>query len=166
MRISRWWGPVGVALLTQLLSLAAAGRQQPKKYPWEKEPGPIAGRWKVTCARSAGVIIEVGLQSKTTASGHVALPGAAPKERHSAGRGREVRLSSRGGDAAPGGRRPGQVGRSAQVAQRGRRAALGPDHHDRDRREAERDHDDRRLLQGHAAGSLDAGANETPRRTG
>lgn len=85
MRISRWWGPVGVALLTQLLSLAAAGRQQPKKYPWEKEPGPIAGRWKVTCARSAGMIVEVGLQSKTTASGHVAVLGAAEKYGYSAG---------------------------------------------------------------------------------
>src|SRR5262249_61797128 len=88
MRISRWWGPVGVALLTQLLSLAAAGRQQPKKYPRGKEPGPIAGRWKVTCARSAGVIIEGGLQAETTASGDGARLGAAEEDGDSAGGGR------------------------------------------------------------------------------
>ena len=40
-------------LMVLLVALAAvafvtAASAQKKKYPWEKDPGPIAGRWKAT----------------------------------------------------------------------------------------------------------------------
>ena len=39
-----------MVLLVALAAVAfvASASAQKKKYPWEKEPGPIAGRWKLS----------------------------------------------------------------------------------------------------------------------
>src|SRR5205823_11830266 len=54
-------------------------------YPWQKDPGPIAGRWKATCENSAGMIVEFTLKSQKAASGRIAVLGAAGKYGYSAG---------------------------------------------------------------------------------
>src|SRR5262249_56907468 len=49
------------------------------KYAWQKDPGPIGGRWKVSCPDSAGMIVEFSLKSPTVAMGRVAEVGSAAK---------------------------------------------------------------------------------------
>jgi hypothetical protein len=63
------------AIATMLVTTAAAA--QPKPYPWQKEPGPIAGRWKATCSASGNLVVEFRLVGDKKASGTIAELGAA-----------------------------------------------------------------------------------------
>ncbi len=49
------------------------------KYPWEKEPGPIAGSWRVTCPERQGMVIRFSLDGTTKATGKIAELGSASK---------------------------------------------------------------------------------------
>jgi hypothetical protein len=67
-----------------LVGLFALGLSTPVvadtvKYPWAKPPGPIAGRFKVSCENSQGLTIEFSLQGEKRAVGRVAALGAAGK---------------------------------------------------------------------------------------
>jgi hypothetical protein len=44
------------------------------RYPWERDPGPIAGRWQASCPGSRDFIIEVSVSGKR-AVGRVAAVG-------------------------------------------------------------------------------------------
>jgi hypothetical protein len=83
---------LGLALLAALFATTASARDSarsrsirspsaqgssPRRYPWQKDPGPIAGRWGVSCPGSAGMILEVTVRGKTEASGRVAALGRA-----------------------------------------------------------------------------------------
>jgi len=73
----RKWILLCVVMATQLGTAARGG--EPKKYPWQKDPGPIAGKWKVSCNESAGMTVDVTVKSDKIASGRVAEVGAAKK---------------------------------------------------------------------------------------
>jgi hypothetical protein len=47
-----------VSLLLFGTVLAMSALAGDKRLPWQKDPGPIAGRWSVTCAERAGMVIE------------------------------------------------------------------------------------------------------------
>jgi hypothetical protein len=51
----------------------------------DRPPGPIAGRWRVTCPDSDGMILDISVKSPTSATGKVAEPGAAAKFGYKAG---------------------------------------------------------------------------------
>lgn len=68
-----------------VMAMGAAAHGEAKKYPWEKDPGPIAGRWKVTCSESAGMIVDVSVKKEKLASGRVSEVGAAKKYGYSEG---------------------------------------------------------------------------------
>jgi hypothetical protein len=59
--------------------LASPARAEPVKYPWAKPPGPIAGRFKLTCEGSKDMVVEFSLQGEKKAIGHVASLGEAAK---------------------------------------------------------------------------------------
>jgi hypothetical protein len=69
--------------LTLALGLLVATAVQaapttPKKLPWMKPPGPIEGRWKVTCPGADGMIVAFSVVDKK-ATGRVEDPGAGTK---------------------------------------------------------------------------------------
>jgi hypothetical protein len=66
-----------LALGLLLATVAQAAPTQPKT-PWKKPAGPIAGRWKVTCAGADGMIIAVTVV-ENKATGRVEDPGAGTK---------------------------------------------------------------------------------------
>jgi len=77
-------------LMVALVALAAvafatSASAQKKKYPWEKEPGPIAGKWKATCPASGNLVIEFRLVGDKKASGTIAELGGAGKYGYKAG---------------------------------------------------------------------------------
>ena len=67
------------------LALATSASAQKKKYPWEKDPGPIAGKWKATCPASGNLVIEFRVTGEKKASGTIAELGAAGKYGYKAG---------------------------------------------------------------------------------
>jgi hypothetical protein len=69
-----------VFLFTIVATMLASGTAMAeKKYPWAKEPGPIAGKWKTTCPNSAGMVIEFTMAGDKKAVGRIAEVGAASK---------------------------------------------------------------------------------------
>jgi|SRR5579862_9412341 len=69
---------VGLAVFA--LSLSSSGaRADEKKLPWQKAPGPIAGKWAVTCDGEKGMVLEFVLQGDKKASGRIATLGDAGK---------------------------------------------------------------------------------------
>src|SRR5262249_30478580 len=76
-----------ISLIVCLACLWAPGHAhgQAKKYPWQKEAGPIAGRWKATCARSAGLIIQFDRVGEKQAVGRIAALGQAAKYHYKQG---------------------------------------------------------------------------------
>jgi hypothetical protein len=80
-----------VAVVAAALTSSAVA--QKKKYPWEKQPGPIAGKWKATCAASGNLAIEFRLTGDRKAVGTIAELGSAGKYGYK--RGEEIfRLSA------------------------------------------------------------------------
>ena len=66
--------------LVVLGSLAYAGPASARKhYAWEKDPGPTAGQWKVTCPVRGDFVVELKLDGKKQASGYVAELGTLGK---------------------------------------------------------------------------------------
>jgi hypothetical protein len=76
---------VGSLLATLLFGTAATAHDAPKQYPWQKDPGPIAGRWRVSCAHSAGMAIEFTLATPKSASGRICELGKGGKYGYSQG---------------------------------------------------------------------------------
>ena len=72
---------VGFVAVTAAALMSPAAAQK-RKYPWEKEPGPIAGKWKATCPASGNLQIEFRLVGdKTVAAGGMSTftwPAATP----------------------------------------------------------------------------------------
>ena len=62
MRISK--RTLGVSLLLFGTALATATMAEGKRLPWQKDPGPIAGRWSVTCAERAGMVVEFSVNGR------------------------------------------------------------------------------------------------------
>jgi hypothetical protein len=67
-----------LTLLGLLVATAMAQAAPPKKLPWMKAPGPIEGRWKVTCPGADGMIVAITVEEKK-AVGRVEDPGAGTK---------------------------------------------------------------------------------------
>ena len=61
---------LGVSLLFLGTVLATASLAGEKRFPWQKNPGPIAGRWSVTCKERAGMVVEITVDGKS-ATGQV-----------------------------------------------------------------------------------------------
>jgi hypothetical protein len=68
-----------VVVALAAVAFVASASAQKKKYPWEKEPGPIAGKWKATCPASGNLQIEFRLVGDKKASGSIADLGGAGK---------------------------------------------------------------------------------------
>src|SRR5438876_2870800 len=66
-----------VGLFAMLLSTPVVA--ETPKYPWAKPPGPIAGRFKLSCENSQGMIVEFTVQGEKRAIGRVAALGAGAK---------------------------------------------------------------------------------------
>lgn len=62
-----------------LAVLSAPASHGQRKQPWEKGPGPIAGRWRVTCAGAQGMVVEFTLQGDKQTSGRVVHLGEGGK---------------------------------------------------------------------------------------
>jgi hypothetical protein len=75
---------LGVSLLLFGTGLAAAALAGEEPFPWRKDPGPIAGRWSVTCEEMAGMVVEFGVNGKK-ATGRVSRLGKAGVFGYSAG---------------------------------------------------------------------------------
>jgi hypothetical protein len=69
-----------VALIGALSLLSLPAESTPKQYPWQKAPGPIAGRWVIACADAQGTQIAVSI-SGTTATATVVSPKGSIKAR-------------------------------------------------------------------------------------
>jgi hypothetical protein len=72
MRSLRALGALGAAAFAMLVAGGAAA----KKFPWQRDPGPIAGRWKVSCQDSEGMVIEVSQRDGNALGVVVALGNA------------------------------------------------------------------------------------------
>jgi hypothetical protein len=83
---------LGTSLLLLATALAAATMAEEKHYSWQKDPGPIAGRWSVTCEEMAGMVVEFGVDGKK-ATGRVSHLGKAGVFGYSAGE-RMLRLEA------------------------------------------------------------------------
>jgi hypothetical protein len=81
-RYKRYDGRVKIkltlALGVALAVFATLAQAAPKKLPWMKRPGPIEGRWKVSCPGADGMIVAVTVEDKK-ATGRVEDPGAGTK---------------------------------------------------------------------------------------
>ncbi|MGD0837838.1 MAG: hypothetical protein ABSB49_14440 [Polyangia bacterium] len=58
-----------VALPVLVLGMTAPA--QGKKYAWEKDPGPISGKWKATCPYLGNFVVEFKLTGDKKASGYI-----------------------------------------------------------------------------------------------
>jgi hypothetical protein len=67
-----------LALMTLLGAATANADNPPKKFPWQKDPGPIAGRWAISCDAQKGLTIEVEAAGNK-ATGKIHEVGAASK---------------------------------------------------------------------------------------
>jgi hypothetical protein len=65
---------LGLSLLFVGTVFATAVLAGEKRFPWQRDPGPIAGRWSVTCNELAGMVVEFKVDGKK-AIGHVAEVG-------------------------------------------------------------------------------------------
>jgi len=79
MRISLKRIFMAALVVLTAVAFATSASAQKKKYPWEKEPGPIAGKWKATCPASGGLVVEFRLVGDKKASGTIAELGGAGK---------------------------------------------------------------------------------------
>jgi hypothetical protein len=55
---------LGVSLLLFGTALATATMAEGKRLPWQRDPGPISGRWSVTCAERAGMVVEFSVNGR------------------------------------------------------------------------------------------------------
>lgn len=55
--------------------LGTAGRGLADKFPWEKPPGPIAGKWQTTCANRGAMVVEIVVEGETKAVGRIVQIG-------------------------------------------------------------------------------------------
>ena len=81
--------PISIRLLdTSLIVLAAAlataAMAQEKHYSWQRDPGPISGRWSLTCQDMAGMVVEFRVDDKK-ATGSVSQVGKAAAMGYSSG---------------------------------------------------------------------------------
>jgi hypothetical protein len=67
---------LGVSLLLFAMTLATAAMAEGKRYAWQKDPGPISGRWSVTCEEMAGMVVEFSVDGKK-ATGRISKLGKA-----------------------------------------------------------------------------------------
>ena len=55
---------LGVSLVLLGTVFATAVLAGEKRFPWQKDPGPIAGRWSVTCSELAGMVVEFKVEER------------------------------------------------------------------------------------------------------
>ena len=85
---------LGVSFLLIGTTVATAALAGDERFPWQKDPGPIAGRWSVTCEEMAGMGVEFGVDGKK-AKGRVAHLGKAGVFGYSVGRAVDLPRGSR-----------------------------------------------------------------------
>jgi len=59
------------SFVVALASVASAGDRH---FSWQKDPGPIAGRWSVTCKEMSGMVVEFSVDGKR-ATGRISALG-------------------------------------------------------------------------------------------
>jgi hypothetical protein len=74
MLISKRTLGVSLLLLGTFLPMAALAGDE--RLPWQRDPGPITGRWSVTCEEMAGMVVEFRVDGKK-AKGRVSHLGKA-----------------------------------------------------------------------------------------
>jgi hypothetical protein len=74
-----------LCLAALLLAVAAPAADATPKYAWGKDPGPIVGKWKASCAASSGLVIEIVADGDKKALGKIVTLGAAKKYGHKEG---------------------------------------------------------------------------------
>ena len=67
---------LGVSLILLGITLATAAMAEEKHYVWQRDPGPISGRWSATCEEMAGMVVEFSVDGKK-ATGRVSSLGKA-----------------------------------------------------------------------------------------
>ncbi len=67
---------LGTSLLLVATALASATMAQEKHYSWQKDPGPISGRWSVTCDEMTGMVVEFSVDGNK-ATGRISHLGKA-----------------------------------------------------------------------------------------
>jgi hypothetical protein len=67
---------LGTSLLLVATALASATMAEAKHYSWQKDPGPIAGRWSLTCQDMEGMVVEFRVDDKK-ATGSISQVGKA-----------------------------------------------------------------------------------------
>jgi len=67
---------LGVSIIVLAAALATAAMAQEKHYSWQKDPGPIAGLWSLTCQDMAGMVVEFKVDDKK-ATGSISQVGKA-----------------------------------------------------------------------------------------
>jgi hypothetical protein len=77
-------GILGVSLLLFATALATAAIAEEKHYSWQKDPGPISGRWSVTCEEMAGMVVDFSVDGKK-ATGRISNLGKAGVFSYAAG---------------------------------------------------------------------------------
>jgi hypothetical protein len=75
---------LGVSLILLGITLATAAMAEEKHYVWQRDPGPISGRWSATCEEMAGMVVEFSVDGKK-ATGRVSSLGKAGVFGYSAG---------------------------------------------------------------------------------
>ena len=73
---------VAVFLAVGVLASVTAGQQ---KFPWMKAPGPIEGRWKVSCDELSGMVLEFQKAKPGEVSGAVLTTGKAARRGYQKG---------------------------------------------------------------------------------
>ena len=67
---------LGVSLILLGTTLATAARAEEKHGAWQRDPGPISGRWSATCDDLAGMVVNFSVDGKK-ATGRVSSLGKA-----------------------------------------------------------------------------------------
>jgi hypothetical protein len=61
-------------LLSFVVALASVARAEERHFSWQKDPGPIAGHWSVTCKEMSGMVVEFSVDGKR-ATGRISTLG-------------------------------------------------------------------------------------------
>jgi hypothetical protein len=67
---------LGTSLIVLAAALATSAMAQEKHYSWQKDPGPISGRWSVTCEEMTGMVAEFSVDGNK-ATGRISHLGKA-----------------------------------------------------------------------------------------
>ena len=61
-------------VLSFVVALASVAGGEERHFSWQKNPGPIAGHWSVTCKEMSGMVVEFSVDGKR-ATGRISALG-------------------------------------------------------------------------------------------